>query len=153
MLNAGVPLGLLLSSSMRHVLCYHDWLGGTSAFLYVLGTVFLSPLTVLARCCIRLFVFVSVSVIFAAVLCISVAYNIIRCLSVCPSVHHVRVFRRIKKLSILLCVKWFVLYVMFSSHGLFWPQWKLFVSLTDTVCNARFAGYYLVCPVDDASLQ
>ena len=88
MLNAGVPLGLLLSSSMRHVLCYHDWLGGTSAFLYVLGTVFLSPLTVLARCCIRLFVFVSVSVIFAAVLCISVAYNIIRlsvCLSVCPS--------------------------------------------------------------------
>ena len=105
MLNAGVPLGLLLSSSMRHVLCYHDWLGGTSAFLYVLGTVFLSPLTVLARCCIRLFVFVSVSVIFAAVLCISVAYNIIWCLSVCPSVHHVRVFRRIKKLSILLCVK------------------------------------------------
>jgi len=38
MLDVGMPLGLLLSTSMRHVLCFHGWLHGTSALLYALGT-------------------------------------------------------------------------------------------------------------------
>jgi len=39
MLYIGMPLGLLLSTSMRHVICFHGWLYGTSALLYGLGSV------------------------------------------------------------------------------------------------------------------
>ena len=36
--DAGIPLGLLLSTSLRHVVCFYSWLGGSSLLLYALGT-------------------------------------------------------------------------------------------------------------------
>jgi len=34
---AGIPLGLLLSTSLRHVVCFYGWLGGSSMLLYASG--------------------------------------------------------------------------------------------------------------------
>jgi len=40
-LHAGVPLGLLLSTSLRHVVCFYGWINTSSALLYALGTLHL----------------------------------------------------------------------------------------------------------------
>ena len=40
LLSTGIPLGLLLSTSVRHIACFHDWIGGTFAVLYALGLTF-----------------------------------------------------------------------------------------------------------------
>jgi len=37
LLGAGLPLGLLLSTSLRHIICFYGWINGTSSLSYALG--------------------------------------------------------------------------------------------------------------------